>query len=832
MSYVTPVDNSDNKPPTGVEINAEFHAALKAINDGRHVFITGKAGTGKSTLLRLHRASSPDVLTVVAPTGVAALNVNGSTIHSFFGFPSDVTLERIESGEIRPRHMAGVIRNLDQLVIDEISMVRADLLDCIEKTLRMYGPAEGVPFGGVQMVFFGDLFQLPPVVVETERTFFSEHYPSPYFFSARCLASLDYSIVELQKIYRQHQPEFIETLNRIRIGDAAPDVLETVNSRLIRDFSPATNEFYITLTTTNRLADETNQAKLDALVGEEFVSRADVTGDFPQRDHPTAESLSLKSGAQVMLLMNDPEKRWVNGSLGVIDSLEIDGTDLVAWVNLTDDRGRVRGEPVEVRPHTWRLQKPIHSGGRLTYEDRGTFTQLPMRLAWAVTIHKSQGKTFDRVIVNLGRGTFAEGQLYVALSRCTSLEGLVLHSEVKPQHVQLDREVKRFFDRLAFEEVGPSKRFAALAITTTGWSDYDRIIEIAGVVSESGTVVDEFQTLVNPMRDVGAVGDHGVTASMVSPAPTFKEIWPHLARRIAGSTVVVHGLSSTQSMFDRESARAGIQADLGLGICTLSLTNKTLAMVVAETLKDQEVPQRALGRARLTMQVLDAVESPLPKAAPVVTTPTGNPTASRLVRHPDASASHRGDAIANLLAQGLDPRQTYLDVLSVMLDDHRLDASEQSRLQDLADLIDLREGDRSEADSAFVLSLMSALARDGSIDESDAGLIESVADALGTERPTLTVTDSATVVQLAAGMHVCFTGSVTDASNRQIERTEMEAMAADLNLIPVASVTKKKCDLLVVADPSSQSGKAKKAREFGITIMSATDFLEIARETD
>ena len=423
-----------------IEINEQFRRALALMEDtDRSLFVTGKAGTGKSTLLSHFYASTKKKPVVLAPTGVAALNVKGQTIHKFFHFYIDVTPEKIRTKKTKPRNPK-LYKKLKTIIIDEVSMVRADLLDCIDVFLRMYGPDAARPFGGVQMIFVGDLYQLPPVVSGPEKEIFNGHYKTPYFFSAHALRDAELEIIELEKVYRQKDQQFVDLLNRIRNNSVEEADIEHLNSRFQPSHAPSGKEFYISLTTTNQKADEINESHLSALKGKLHGSSARISGDFGKEYYPTATELKFKVGAQVMMVSNDSDRRWVNGSIGVIEALKQDEEDeTYLEVRLQDDK-----ELVSVYPFTWEVYKFALADGMIVSEPVGTFTQFPFRLAWAVTIHKSQGKTFDRVIIDIDRGTFVAGQMYVALSRCTSFEGIVLKTRIQKNHIRTDFRIFEF----------------------------------------------------------------------------------------------------------------------------------------------------------------------------------------------------------------------------------------------------------------------------------------------------------------------------------------------------------------------------------------------------
>ena len=427
--------------PLQLEINDEFAQAVDLLENTReNIFITGKAGTGKSTLLDYVYNKCKKNLVLLAPTGVAALNVKGQTIHRFFGFPINISVSQIENKDFKPR-VVRIFKNLETLIIDEVSMLRADLLDCVDAFLRLYGPEKDKAFGGVQMVFVGDLYQLPPVISDHEKDFFMQNYETPYFFSALSLKKISLKIIELKKVYRQKDKEFIDILNHIRNNNISSEDIKKLNSRVNANLKNTGEESYqITLTTTNKLADEINLQSLDELDGGEYSAEADISGDFSKDMFPTLADLNFKIGAQIMFLNNDSKNRWVNGSVGKIVGIkERDGKIRYLEVRLKDNQ-----HLVAVFPYTWELFKYKLEGREIISENVGSFTQFPFKLAWAVTIHKSQGKTFDNVEIDIGNGTFATGQLYVALSRCTSFEGIRLKKAILPRHVMTDWRINVF----------------------------------------------------------------------------------------------------------------------------------------------------------------------------------------------------------------------------------------------------------------------------------------------------------------------------------------------------------------------------------------------------
>ena len=428
---------SDLKP---LELNADFQAALDLVEkEGRNLFITGRAGTGKSTLLQLFRNSTHRKAVVLAPTGIAALNVRGQTIHSFFGFPP----RPLSSSDIKKRRNRRLYQSLEVLVIDEISMVRADLLDNIDCFLRINRESQ-LPFGGVQVLFFGDLFQLPPVVAtEAENALFQTHYASPYFFSAKVFdQGFEMEQLELRKVYRQENRHFLRLLEAIRLNRVDYDDLQDLNERYLPQFKP--EAFYITLTARNARADAINQRELAQLPLPERIFPATISGDFKAQLFPTDPALRLRRNAQVMFIKNDPERAFVNGTIGKIINLE----DEQVSVAVEDPPGLQRR--IEVGRMDWEILRYVQNSEdptKIDTEVLGTFRQFPLRLAWAVTIHKAQGKTFDKVIIDLGYGAFEHGQTYVALSRCRSLDGIVLKQPLRPRDILTDQRIVDFYEQ-------------------------------------------------------------------------------------------------------------------------------------------------------------------------------------------------------------------------------------------------------------------------------------------------------------------------------------------------------------------------------------------------
>jgi ATP-dependent DNA helicase PIF1 len=422
--------------PKGVEPTAEYIAAAQHWNDGDgHLFVTGRAGTGKSTLLRALRDSADDETIVVAPTGLAAVNVGGQTIHSFFGLPPRL----VRSDDIKRSRNGRIMRKMKHLVIDEVSMVRSDLMWAIDQSLRVNRGRAKEPFGGVRLMLFGDLHQLPPVVQENEvAQHLEEEFGGPFFFSVPALREgAGTQLLELNQVFRQSEGPLLTVLNRIRDGDVTEEDFEAINKRVVQIRTLAEGDPYVILTPTNAAAGRINQAYLQALKSVPHTYKAATKGEFNTAAAPTETDLTLKAGAKVILLRNDPDKRWVNGTVARVAKL----TAKQVWIELN-------GVEHEVEPVAWENRRYAYDTGeqRIVETVAGTFTQYPLRLAWALTIHKSQGLTLDKVYIDLTGGTFAHGQAYVALSRCRTLEGLALKRPLTPRDILFDRSAMGYRD--------------------------------------------------------------------------------------------------------------------------------------------------------------------------------------------------------------------------------------------------------------------------------------------------------------------------------------------------------------------------------------------------
>ena len=426
--------------------NSELALAWQFIeNTGTHLFLTGKAGTGKTTFLRKLKDESPKRMVVLAPTGIAAINAGGVTIHSFFQIPfapyvpeSSFSTNSKATYRFRfGKEKINIIRSMDLLVIDEISMVRADLLDAVDEMLRRYRDRHK-PFGGVQLLMIGDLQQLAPVVKDEEWQMLKKYYDTPYFFSSQALRQTEYCTIELKTVYRQSDGTFLNLLNRIRENHCDSQVLEALNRRYLPDFQPRKEEGYIRLVTHNYQAQRINNYELEQLPGRSYAFRATIDGKFPEYSYPTDEVLELKKGAQVMFVKNDSsgERRYYNGMISEVTAVSANGIEV---------RAKDGNASFLLQEEEWTNAKYVleEETKEIVEDIEGTFRQFPLKLAWAITIHKSQGLTFERAIIDAS-ASFAHGQTYVALSRCKTLEGLVLSAPLSAKTVISDQAVDRF----------------------------------------------------------------------------------------------------------------------------------------------------------------------------------------------------------------------------------------------------------------------------------------------------------------------------------------------------------------------------------------------------
>ncbi len=471
--------------------NHLFQLAVDLVeNTSQQIFLTGKAGTGKTTFLKYVKEHTRKNTVIVAPTGVAAINAGGVTMHSFFQLPRGLFVPGIirpESirygGELVDKHSLfknihfnankrELLQEVELLIIDEVSMVRCDMLDAIDTVLRHFRRLPTIPFGGVQVVYIGDLFQLPPVVNNEDWEILKDYYPSPFFFHSKVATEAPPLYIELKKIYRQSDQEFIDVLNRIRNNQPTTADFDFLNRKYDPSFVPQGEARWITVTTHNRKADAINISELERLKGKMHVFEAKVSADFPDKAHPTEVRLQLKEGAQVMFIKNDPERKYFNGKLATIKKIE---GDLITAA--FED-----GSELELAKETWKNIRFVYNREKdeMEEEELGSFEQYPIRLAWAITVHKSQGLTFERAIIDAGT-SFAPGQVYVALSRCTSMEGMVLRSRIHPFAVSTDKRIiefaqKEISDTTTLESVLEREKYQHWARNLTKVFDWGKVV--------------------------------------------------------------------------------------------------------------------------------------------------------------------------------------------------------------------------------------------------------------------------------------------------------------------------------------------------------------------
>ena len=483
------------------ENNSIFELATNFINEtSEHVFLTGKAGTGKTTFLRHIRTSTHKRAVVAAPTGVAAINAGGITLHSLFQLPFEpyipgFSVNSSKKGRFQfSKAKLDLLRQLELLIIDEVSMLRADTLDAIDDTLRSIR-RNPKPFGGIQILYIGDMFQLPSVAKEDEWNLLKDYYASTFFFHSKAFEKTTPVYLELKKVYRQSEQSFIDLLNNVRNNCLTTADLETLNKRFHPNFLPDKDEHYITLTTHNFKADQINHRQLANLPGKEYIFTGEVTGEFPDYALPTDMQLKLKENAQIMFIKNDPNGNYYNGKIATVSRI-LNGQ---IYVHLPE-----KNSEISVPKESWKNIKYTlnKESGEVSEEELGAFTQYPLCLAWAVTIHKSQGLTFDKAIIDIG-ASFAAGQAYVALSRCTSLEGIILHSKIRPNCVFTDEYAISFSktekteqELQALFKAGKQKFWAERLLLYFGWKDMYQILREFEKLMENKTS-EEFHEAKN-----------------------------------------------------------------------------------------------------------------------------------------------------------------------------------------------------------------------------------------------------------------------------------------------------------------------------------------------
>ncbi len=549
------MDNKQDKKTSVVDKdNPELQNALQVIQyTRRSLFLTGKAGTGKSTFLRYIANNTKKKCVVLAPTGIAAINAGGCTLHSFFKLPfhpllptdSQFSIKNLRNTLKYNSEKRKIIQELELIIIDEISMVRADIIDFIDKVLRVYCRNMREPFGGKQLLLVGDAYQLEPVIKEDERKILQPFYPSLFFFNAHVFREMGLVSIELKKVYRQNDPQFIGILDNIRTSNVSENDLRMVNERVGTDV--AQEGLAITLSTRRDTVDHINEEKLKALPDAPVVYRGVVSGEFPENSLPTPLELELKMGAQIMFIKNDKSHRWVNGTLGVVVGFSDDETQTI-YVH-TDNE-----QDVEVEREVWSNVKYTFNETEKKIEEQeiGTYTQYPLRLAWAITIHKSQGLTFKNVNIDFTGGVFAAGQTYVALSRCTSLEGISLQKPVRRSDVFVRPEVSNF---------ARSYNDETRINTVLKQSKADKLYHDASEAFAQGDMqeaLDAFFLAIHSRYDIEQPAAKRLLRRKLNTVNLLKEENRRLSQQLKAREKMIHTLAVEYNMMGRECEEEGM----------------------------------------------------------------------------------------------------------------------------------------------------------------------------------------------------------------------------------------------------------------------------------
>lgn len=756
-----------------ITITKEFESALESIRSGKHILITGKAGTGKSTLLRTYLESLNDEnVLVTAPTGVAALNIDGFTIHRSFGFRPGMYPDDLKpGGSWRPgSRVTSVLKAVDVLVIDEISMVRADLFDMIDIALRRIRQSDEL-FGGVQLVLVGDLLQLPPVVTNHEAELFSSLWDTPYFFSAHCFGDLALTNINLTTVWRQTDEEFIEVLNQVREGSVGDSALSVLNDRVDPHFRVPSD--WVTLASHRRTVEKINHERLNELESPRFVSVAEHEGQTDNNSFSGSEELHYAVGARVMTIINDQGGLFVNGSFGTL---------VAASADILSVRLDHNGETVELGRYTWEIKRPSMASGIISSDVVGTITQFPVILAWAITIHKSQGKTIPKLFINLAGGTATDGQFYVALSRGVDLAHLRFSAPVEHRHIRANNSLVRMIRR----EVSPltsASRLVFLSFDGVNFGISDHVARVHAIILEDGQEVASFGSWINPMSDLGEFGRvNDVPSGGLAMAPSLGDFWPLLRRQAAGGIIIGDQLP----MVERAVRHQEKGMDLALG------TGYDIAEFGVAPVGDDVV-------SRCRSMVDAYVRDPFAV------------THGQVV--PSAPLDTEGAVFIPGWAAGspmhLDPaRATDSDNAWAAFSGGITGSLVPAELEETAELL-----------SAWAISR--GFWNDEQYEEVQERARRAGLDGVDINQPAEDTQNTSDL--LTPGTRVAFTGR-NELLGGPADDERLTQICRDRQLEYKSSVSKTRCDVLVAGDPASMSRKAQNAREFGKPIISQADF--------